>query len=217
VDIVVKGRNVEVPDHYREHVSEKLIRAERYDQKLIRIDVELFHEPNRRQTQTCQRVEITCISRGPVIRSEAAAADFYSAFDMAIAKLENRLRRAADRRRVHHGRRTPVSVASAMAEAAAEQQMFPGTLLATVSGNGAVQSLDGPGGVALLEDVREDGPCRIVRTKEHSSEPMTVDDALFEMELVGHDFYLFNDKETGRPSVVYRRKGYDYGVICLGL
>jgi len=216
VDIVVKGRNVEVPDHYREHVSEKLTRAERYDQKLIRIDVELFHEPNRRQNQTCQRVELTCISRGPVIRSEAAASDFYSALDIAIAKLENRLRRAADRRRVHHGRRTPVSVASAMAEAAAEQQMFPGALLATVS-NGAEQSLDGQGSVALLEDVREDGPCRIVRTKEHTSEPMTVDDALFEMELVGHDFYLFNDKETGRPSVVYRRKGYDYGVICLGL
>jgi ribosomal subunit interface protein len=216
VDIVVKGRNVEVPDHYREHVNEKLTRAERYDQKLIRIDVELFHEPNRRQNPTCQRVELTCISRGPVIRSEAAASDFYSALDIAIAKLENRLRRAADRRRVHHGRRTPVSVASAMAEAAAEQQMFPGALLATVS-NGAEQSLDGHGSVALLEDVWEDGPCRIVRTKEHSSEPMTVDDALFEMELVGHDFYLFNDKDTGRPSVVYRRKGYDYGVICLGL
>jgi len=208
VDIVVKGRNVEVPEHYREHVIEKLTRAERYDQKLIRIDVELFHEPNRRQSQTCQRVEITCKSRGPVIRSEAAAADFYSALDVALARLENRLRRAADRRRVHHGRRTPVSVASATAD-------LPDAFLPpSMDGNGA---LDGYGGVALLEEVREDGPCRIVRTKEHSSEPMTVDDALFEMELVGHDFYLFNDKDTGLPSVVYRRKGYDYGVICLGL
>jgi ribosomal subunit interface protein len=217
VDIVVKGRNVEVPEHYREHVIEKLTRAERYDQKLIRIDVELFHEPNRRQTQTCQRVEITCISRGPVIRSEAASGDFYSALDIAIAKLENRLRRAADRRRVHHGRRTPVSVASAMAEAAAEQ-MFPGTLPQQPTDTVAMEySLDGHASVAVLPDVREDGPCRIVRTKEHTSEPMTVDDALFEMELVGHDFYLFNDKDTGRPSVVYRRKGYDYGVICLGI
>jgi len=212
VDIVVKGRNVEVPDHYREHVNEKLTRAERYDQKLIRIDVELFHEPNRRQAQTCQRVEITCKSRGPVIRSEAAAADFYSALDTALAKLENRLRRAADRRRVHHGRRTPVSVANAMAVASV-QHPFPGEL---PSVNGAM-SPNGHSGVAVLEEVREVGPCRIVRTKEHSSEPMTVDDALFEMELVGHDFYLFNDKDTGRPSVVYRRKGYDYGVLCLGL
>ena len=213
MDIVVKGRNVEVPDHYREHVNEKLTRAERYDQKLIRIDVELFHEPNRRQAQTCQRVEITCKSRGPVIRSEAAAADFYSALDTALAKLENRLRRAADRRRVHHGRRTPVSVANAMADVSV-QHPFPGELLP--SADGAMRR-NGHRGVALIEEVREDGPCRIVRTKEHSSEPMTVDDALFEMELVGHDFYLFNDKDTGRPSVVYRRKGYDYGVLCLGI
>lgn len=210
MDIVVKGRNVEVPDHYRQHVSEKLTRVERYDQKLIRIDVELFHEPNRRQAQTCQRVEITVKTRGPMIRSEACAADFYSALDLALTKLENRLRRAADRRRVHHGRRTPVSVASAMADAPAE---LPASLWASPNGSEVHEE---HGSVAVLEEW-EDGPCRIVRTKEHPGEPMTVDDALFEMELVGHDFYLFNDKDTGRPSVVYRRKGYDYGVIALGI
>jgi ribosomal subunit interface protein len=211
VDIVVKGRNVEVPDHYRQHVNEKITRVERYDQKLIRIDVELFHEPNRRQAQICQRVEITVKTRGPVIRSEACAADFYSALDLAMTKLENRLRRAADRRRVHHGRRTPVSVAAAMADATSE---IPAPLWAPP--NGSEQPHEDHGSVALLDE-REDGPCRIVRTKEHPGEPMTVDDALFEMELVGHDFYLFNDKDTGRPSVVYRRKAYSYGVIALGI
>jgi ribosomal subunit interface protein len=210
VDIVVKGRNVEVPDHYRQHVNEKLTRVERYDQKLIRIDVELFHEPNRRQVQTCQRVEITVKTRGPVIRSEACAADFYSALDLATTKLENRLRRVADRRRVHHGRRTPVSVAAATADVTTEM-----AALSWVQPNGS-EPHEEHGSVAVLEEW-EDGPCRIVRTKEHPGEPMTVDDALFEMELVGHDFYLFNDKDTGRPSVVYRRKGYDYGVISLGL
>ncbi|EXG79999.1 ribosome hibernation-promoting factor, HPF/YfiA family [Cryptosporangium arvum] len=213
MDIVVKGRNVEVPDHYRQHVSEKLTRVERYDQKLIRIDVELFHEPNRRQAQTCQRVEITVKTRGPVIRSEACAADFYSALDLAMTKLENRLRRAADRRRVHHGRRTPVSVATAMADATSD---IPAPMWAPQNGSEPHEDHAAHGSVAVLEDF-EDGPCRIVRTKEHPNEPMTVDDALFEMELVGHDFYLFNDKDTGRPSVVYRRKGYDYGVMCLGL
>jgi ribosomal subunit interface protein len=99
VDIVVKGRNVEVPDHYRQHVADKLQKVERYDQKLIRVDVELFHERNPRQSDYCQRVEITCVSRGPVVRAEACAADFYSALDTAISKLEARLRRAADRRR----------------------------------------------------------------------------------------------------------------------
>ncbi|MFI5955270.1 ribosome hibernation-promoting factor, HPF/YfiA family [Cryptosporangium sp. NPDC051539] len=212
MDIVVKGRNVEVPDHYRQHVGEKISRIERYDQKLIRIDVELFHEPNRRQAQTCQRVEITVKTRGPMIRSEACAADFYSALDLAMTKLENRLRRAADRRRVHHGRRTPVSVASAMAEVTVENSVLPAS--SWVSPNGSEQPVEAA--VAVIDEW-EDGPCRIVRTKEHPGEPMTVDDALFEMELVGHDFYLFNDKDTGRPSVVYRRKGYDYGVIALGI
>src|SRR5687768_6246667 len=115
MDIVVKGRNVEVPDHYRVHVAEKLAKVERYDHKLIRVDVELFHERNPRQADHCQRVEITCVSRGPVIRAEACTNDVYSALDAAIAKLDTRLRRAADRRRVHRGRHAPPSVAAATA------------------------------------------------------------------------------------------------------
>src|SRR5438270_3244275 len=111
MDIVVKGRNVEVPDHYRALVSEKLARLDRYDKKVIRYDVELFHEPNRRQAKNCQRVEITGKGRGPAVRAEATAADFYAAFDNAIAKLESRMRKSHDRRRVHYGRRSPESLA----------------------------------------------------------------------------------------------------------
>jgi ribosomal subunit interface protein len=209
VDIVVKGRNVEVPDHYRVHVGEKLAKVERYDQKLIRIDVELFHERNPRQSDHCQRVEITCVSRGPVVRAEACASDFYSALDTAIAKLDTRLRRAADRRRVHRGRHAPVSVAAATARLATVDFGNPPTTATATSSNA-----DGP---ATQEHDVDRQPYSIVRSKEHSGVPMTVEDALFQMELVGHDFYLFNDKETGRPSVVYRRKGYDYGIIALGL
>jgi ribosomal subunit interface protein len=118
MDIVVKGRNVEVPDHYRVHVEEKLTRLERYDRKVIRFDVELFHEPNRRQSKNCQRVEITGKGRGPAVRAEACAGDFYAALDAAVTKLENRLRRLHDRRRVHYGRRGRTSVAEATAPAA---------------------------------------------------------------------------------------------------
>ncbi|HEY2948173.1 MAG TPA: ribosome-associated translation inhibitor RaiA [Micromonosporaceae bacterium] len=202
MDIVVKGRNVEVPDHYRVHVAEKLQKVERYDQKLIRVDVELFHERNPRQSDTCQRVEITLFSRGPVVRAEACASDFYSALDNAITKLDTRLRRAADRRRVHRGRRAPVSVAMATAGLLPEP-------LGNPSANG------GRGPAPAVEEL-DDQPWHIVREKEHPSEPMTIDDALFQMELVGHDFYLFMDKESGRPCVVYRRRAYDYGVITLG-
>ncbi|MGC5018346.1 ribosome hibernation-promoting factor, HPF/YfiA family [Micromonospora sp. DT47] len=208
MDIVVKGRNVEVPDHYRVHVAEKLAKIERYDHKLIRVDVELFHERNPRQSDTCQRVEITCVSRGPVIRAEACTSDFYSALDAAIAKLDTRLRRAADRRRVHRGRHAPLSVAAATAG-------LP------VAGLDGVAARSAGTATAVAErdedpdDQYDDQPWHLARAKVHPAEPMTVDDALFQMELVGHDFYLFHDKESGRPSVVYRRHAYDYGIISL--
>jgi ribosomal subunit interface protein len=199
VDIVVKGRNVEVPDHYRVHVADKLSKVERYDQKIQRIDVELFHERNPRQAERCQHVEISCVSRGPIVRAEAISGDFYSALDLATSKLEQRLRRAADRRRVHRGRRAPVSVAAATA------------------GLGLFEPSLGPSAVLDGVEPQDDEPWHIVREKEFSAEPMTIDDALYQMELVGHDFFLFNDKESGRPSVVYRRRAYDYGVITLAL
>ncbi|MEV6814054.1 ribosome-associated translation inhibitor RaiA [Micromonospora sp. NPDC051296] len=206
MDIVVKGRNVEVPDHYRVHVAEKLAKIERYDHKLIRVDVELFHERNPRQADHCQRIEITCVSRGPVIRAEACTNDFYSALDAAIAKLDARLRRAADRRRVHRGRHAPLSVAAATAG-------LPVTDLPALADAGTATAV----AERPEEEYDDDQPWHIAREKVHPAEPMTVDDALFQMELVGHDFYLFQDKESGRPSVVYRRHAYDYGIISLAL
>jgi ribosomal subunit interface protein len=211
VDIVVKGRNVEVPEHFRAHVAEKLAPSERLDGRVIRIDVELAHERNPRQSAQCQRVEITCASKGPVIRAEACAADFYAALDAAVLKLEARLRKAHDRRRVHHGSKNPPSVAEATAA-------LPADLDGTVGRNGhsaetAYES------VALLErpveDEVDDTSTLIVRDKTHAAAAMTTTQALHEMELVGHDFYLFSDADTGLPSVVYRRHGYDYGVLRL--
>ncbi|MFD2764196.1 ribosome hibernation-promoting factor, HPF/YfiA family [Micromonospora eburnea] len=223
MDIVVKGRNVEVPDHYRVHVADKLAKIERYDHKLIRVDVELFHERNPRQADHCQRVEITCVSRGPVIRAEACTSDFYSALDAAIAKLDTRFRRAADRRRVHRGRHAPLSVAAATAGLPVVDLDGPG--LATLNGaRTATAVADRPDEPTIAADrpdedgheaYDDDQPWHIAREKVHPAEPMTVDDALFQMELVGHDFYLFQDKESGRPSVVYRRHAYDYGIISL--
>lgn len=204
MDVVVRGRNVEVPDHYRQHVTDKISRVERYDHKIIRVDVELYHERNRRQANSCQRVEVTCTTRGPVVRAEACAADFYSALDVAVAKLDGRLRKAADRRRVHRGVRTPTSVAAA-------------TSGLGLDGSSPAQATGvGPASTMTLDDaLEEEPPALIVREKEHPAKPMTIDQALFEMELVGHDFYLFADADSGQPSVVYRRKGYDYGVIRL--
>ncbi|WP_319463303.1 ribosome hibernation-promoting factor, HPF/YfiA family [Micromonospora sp. RTP1Z1] len=213
MDIVVKGRNVEVPDHYRVHVAEKLAKIERYDHKLIRVDVELFHERNPRQADHCQRVEITCVSRGPVIRAEACTHDFYSALDAAIAKLDTRFRRAADRRRVHRGRHAPLSVAAATADLPVAGLGEPVPTALADGARTATAVAERP--EDSYEEYDDDQPWHIAREKVHPAEPMTVDDALFQMELVGHDFYLFQDKESGRPSLVYRRRAYDYGIISL--
>jgi ribosomal subunit interface protein len=220
MDIVVKGRNVEIPDHYRTHVEDKLSRLERYDRKVIRFDVELFHERNRRQMKSCQRVEITGMGRGPAVRAEATAGDFYAALDAAVNKLENRLRRQHDRRRVHYGRRSPASVAEATSAAtvgAAPDGAFVRGGLNTQTALLPTRE-SGFEGADVPEqrwDIEDNLPGHIVREKTHTAEPMTVDQALYEMELVGHDFYLFHDSESDMPSVVYRRRAFDYGVIRL--
>jgi ribosomal subunit interface protein len=209
VDIVVKGRNVEVPDHYREHVAQKLAPSERLDSRVIRFDVELAHEKNPRQSDRCQRIEITCYSKGPVIRAEASAADFYAALDAAVLKLEARLRKAHDRRRVHHGRHTPASVAEATAG-------LPVGVAVGTNGRSAASATETVGVLDVEQaSPADDTASLVVRDKTHAAEPMTSADALHEMELVGHDFYLYMDADTGLPSVVYRRHGYDYGVIRL--
>jgi ribosomal subunit interface protein len=206
VDIVVKGRNTEVADRFRQHATEKLARIERFDAKVISIDVECSQERNPRLSDQREVIELTIRSRGPVVRAEAAAQDCYAALDLAVTKLESRLRRARDRRKVHHGAKTPVSVAVATAG------------LDSVNGAGP----SSPSDVATVEEARSDwtgipdeGPM-YVREKIHDAVPMDLDQALYEMELVGHDFFLFVDVETARPSVVYRRRGYQYGVIRLG-
>jgi ribosomal subunit interface protein len=210
VEIVVTGRNVEVPDHFREHIAEKVARLERYDHKIVGLEVELFHERNRRQSKSCQRVEITGRGGpGAVARAEACAQDFYAALDAAVAKLEARMRRSHDRKRIT-GRRTRVLAGRGGGVAVLEE---------TVIEDVDEISADIPAPRGHSEHLpAEDGdvvPGRIVRRKAHTSDPMSIEDALSRMELVGHDFYLFADADSGHPSVVYRRRGYDYGVIRL--
>lgn len=206
VEIVVTGRNVEVPEHFRIHVAEKVARLERYDHKIAGMEVELFHERNRRQLKNCQRVELTGRGCGPVARAEACAQDFYAALDAAVAKLEARMRRSHDRRRVN-GKRTRVMAGRGTATAVLDDVITEVDVEIPAPRSHEHDEYLSP------ED--ELIPGRIVRHKVHTADPMSVDDALSRMELVGHDFYLFADAESGEPSVVYRRKGYDYGVIQL--
>ncbi len=210
MDIVVKGRKTEVTERFRKHVVEKLSRIERFDGKAMSLDVELSKERNPRQAERCDRIEITLRTRGPVVRAEACAGDPYTALDLAATKLEARLRRAADRRRVHHGRRSPVSVSVATSTLAELEAAELSEQLAPAPAPTPHREIRRAGPI----EVEGDGPM-IVREKTHSAPPMDLSQALYEMELVGHDFYLFVDADTKLPSVVYRRRGYDYGVIRL--
>ena len=201
MDIVVKGRNTEVAERFRQHVADKLAKIEKLDAKVISIDVECSKERNPRLSDQREVIELTIYSRGPVIRAEAAAQDCYAALDLAVTKLESRLRRARDRRKVHHGAKTPLSVAAATA--------------ALESPNGVAPQPVAPEPVEPQDAGHPDDGPMYVREKVHDAIPMELDQALYEMELVGHDFFLFVDKGTSQPSVVYRRRGYQYGVIRL--
>jgi ribosomal subunit interface protein len=204
VEVVVKSRHMDVSDRFRSHVEEKLTRLEKHDHRIIRVEVEVDKERNPRQQDRAVRIELTAFSKGPVIRAEAAAEDKMAALDIAMDKMATQMRKAADRKRVHHGRHTPVSVAEALSGIEPEPNgVGPRTDEETTRTVGPIT-------------VMGDGPL-VVREKTHPAEPMTLDQALYEMELVGHDFFLFVDKESERPSVVYRRRGYDYGVISLDL
>ncbi|SDG64155.1 ribosomal subunit interface protein [Sinosporangium album] len=224
MDIIVKGRHTGVSDRFRDHVTTKLAKIERLDSKLIRVDVEVSKEANARISDHRERVELTIHSRGPAVRAEASAEDRFAALDIALGKLEGRLRRINDRRKMHHGNHCPPSVAELTSVLADNDDLPP------VAVNGASPSEKKKAGApaprkqspadtdytepVVAIEMDGDGPL-IVREKFHRADPVTIDQALLEMELVGHDFYLFRDKESGLPSVVYRRRGYNYGVLRL--
>lgn len=207
MEITVTGRHVQVTDRFRRHLDEKLAKIPQLAPRVTRVDVVISHEPNPRRASASERVEITCHVKRSVIRAEACADEEYAALDLAMTKLTERVRRAQDRRRVHRGRHVPESVAEATAS-------LPGDMSGL---NGSVGEERDPDEV-VAEKLGTDGNSPIeVREKIHSSTPMGLDQALNNMELVGHDFYLFMDSDSGQPCVVYRRRGWSYGVLRLDM
>lgn len=204
MDVVVSARHCEVTERFREHVEDKLGRLEKHDHRIIRVDVTVDKEVRPRDPERAVRIELTARSKGPIVRAEAAAEDKMAALDLALDKMASQMRKAADRRKVHRGHATPESLGQAMARS------LPGEGVDEDADDVVQERKVGP------MTVVGDGPL-VVREKTHPASPMTLDQALYEMELVGHDFYLFVNKESEQPSVVYRRRGYDYGVISLEL
>jgi len=211
MDITVVGRNAEIHSNFRDYVEEKVSKTTQFYPRAQRVDVELTHERNPRQTDTAERIEITVFGKGPVIRAEAASGDRYAAVDLAVDKLFERLRRVRDRAKDHR-RRIPSDLGPETLPAD-----LPDTTAGTDRPAAAEEELRSahdlkPG--EAREEQLGDSPV-IVRQKVHEARPMSVDDALYQMELVGHPFFLFVDKETLQPCAVYRRHGWTYGVIRL--
>lgn len=207
MDVVVKGHHCEVSDRFRQYVEEKLARIEKVDHRVLRCEVEVSQEKNPRQHDRAMRVELTMYTKGPVVRAEACGETKQAAFDVSLDRLRAQVRKAADRRRVHRGEHAPEGLRHVNAK-----QTFNGADLVveeTAEDEVPTQKF---GSLTVTGD----GPL-VMREKTHTAKPMSLDQALYELELVGHDFYLFVDADENQPSVVYRRRGYDYGVIRLAV
>ena len=205
--VTITGRNVEVPEHFQERVNGKLAKIEKLDPTLKSFHVELKHEKNPRRESEAERIQITATGSGHLARAEAKEENFYAALEVAVDKLERSLRKVKARRNIAlSGHRAPkgagVLAAEMEADAKAEQERA-----ANEAGKYDVDP--------YADQVEDIVPGQIVRSKVHPNAPRSVDDALSEMELVGHDFYLFINEETNRPAVVYRRHAFDYGLIEL--
>ena len=231
MDIIFHGRRTSIQERFREYATAKLSKVVKLDQKTISIDVEVTLERNPRQSAQRERVELTLYSRGPVMRAEAAADDRFMALDRALAKLETHMRRACDRRKARNtGHSLTVDMGTVPDLPVEAMVPRPAGAARVTPADGRVMAADGDGSAQASDSdwpetdlqldgivpipMEGDGPL-VVREKFHSATPMTIDRALHEMELVGHDFFLFRDETCHLPSVVYRRQGYNYGVIRL--
>ena len=212
----INGRNLSVSDRFREYAEEKISKIEQLGDKVQRLDAKITKEINARQADSSMTVELTVLGRGPVVRAEATAADKFAAFDLAYGKLMERLRRARDRRKVHHGRHNPKGVHEATASlepASTTKPLHVETSEASL--NGSTPSAQTMDEYEIENDIPAGDSPVLIRRKVFPAPPMTLDDAVDNLELVGHDFYLFIDSATNSPSVVYRRRGWTYGVISL--
>jgi len=205
MDITITGRGLDITDRFNDFVSEKAERISRLTDRAQALEVRVHRHGSARGQSGDDRVELTLISPGPVVRAESTAGDKYAAFDVALDKLIERIRQAKDRRKVHRGSHRPPSIAEAAAS---------GRLADVTPASVAVLEQVATGEIPVQEEEQEWSPV-VIRRKLFPAEEMTPEEAVDRMELVGHDFFLFVDVETSRSSVVYRRIGWDYGVIAL--
>lgn len=199
-------KNLTVSDRFRDYVSEKSSKVDQLAHKPQELLVKVTRYDHSKQAGQEDQVELTVYEPGHVVRAEARASDKFAAFDIAFGKLLERLRRYSDKKKVHRGGGhrhigTSELAGSGFAEldiTPADPSVFTGEISQVEPDEDEVE-------IASL----------VIRTKEFEKQSMTKEEAVDRMELVGHDFYLYHDVDSDRAAVVYRRKGYSYGIISL--
>lgn len=210
MEISINGLGLGITERFRTYATEKADKVEHLAERALAFEVKVSRHNEKNGSNGDDRVELTLVGPGPLVRAESNGSDKYVAFDLALDKLIERLRRAKDRHKVHRGQHRPTSLHEAASGGFRGVDVTPA--------DAQILEQVRTGAVSVVPEVAPEDEAWspvVIRKKVFASVPMTVDDALYYMELVGHDFYLFIDAETGRPSVVYRRKGWDYGVIGL--
>jgi ribosomal subunit interface protein len=208
MDITITGRGVEIPDRFEDYATEKAEKVAHLADKAIVLEIRVIRHHETGGSSGDDRVELTLIGPGPIVRAEAAAGDKYAAFDLALDKMLERIRQAKDRKKIHRGARRPESLGEATSNGRVAGLVPASTALLEAVATGEIP--------VVAEDGEEaDWSPVVIRQKVFPAARMTHEDAVDHMELVGHDFFLFIDAVTDNPAVVYRRKGWNYGVISL--
>jgi len=209
MEINIVGVGVSVSDRFRTVAEEKSARIENLAPRAQRLDVKVTHRAYHNGAREDETVELTLTGKGPLVRAEAVDGDKFAALDVAVDKLTEQLRRAKEKRvdARNHPRGAKLEKESGTIQGIDVEPASVEMIRAVATGENPI--------VAEAEEEEDYTPV-VIRTKRFDAEWMTVEEAVDRMELVGHDFFLFIDARTDQPSVVYRRKGWDYGVISLG-
>lgn len=205
MELKISARNLNVSDRFRDYVEEKAGKIDRYAHKPEELHIKVIRHDHSKTSGAEDQVELTVYEPGHIVRAEARASDKFAAFDIAFGKLVERLRRYSDKHKVHRG--------------GGHKNLSTSELAATDFAALDITPADhdvllGKSSTVAADDEIPYNPV-VIKTKQFEGKPMTKEEAVGHMELVGHDFYLFMDSETSRPAVVYRRKGWSYGVISL--
>jgi len=189
MDLTVKSRNGKVTERQRQHIEEKLGKLGRYMDQITSATVEVRTE-QQRQAGEVHRVQVTLIGdRGVILRAEEQSPDLYGAIDEVQSVLQRQIQRYKEKywRRERHRRQTEKVTLSDVPAVTAEE--------------------------VPAEEESVGREVEVIRTKQFALRPMFTDDAIEQMELLGHNFFVFQDAETSRFSVLYRRRDGNYGLI----